>query len=95
MAIAKEFTKYETRPIQLWGKMKELRRKHFRHIWQAHEQGQLPCRRHKLRQRRHSVEQAHPVTLLGVNVFPGEHHLHGLALSHEPGQAQRPPHKRA
>ncbi len=41
MAIAKEFTKYETRPLQVWGRMKELRRKHFRHIWQAHEQGEI------------------------------------------------------
>ncbi len=41
MAIEKEIKRYETRPVQCWGKMKELRRKHFRHIWQAHEQGEI------------------------------------------------------
>ncbi|MDP6510088.1 MAG: hypothetical protein QGH23_02625, partial [Dehalococcoidia bacterium] len=41
MAIAKELKQYETRPVQVWGKMKEMRRKHFRHIWQAHDKGEL------------------------------------------------------
>ncbi|MEK7271090.1 MAG: 2-hydroxyacyl-CoA dehydratase family protein, partial [Planctomycetota bacterium] len=37
----RELKQYPTRPIQLWGKMKELRRQHFRNIWQAHDQGRL------------------------------------------------------
>ncbi|MDP6101323.1 MAG: 2-hydroxyacyl-CoA dehydratase family protein, partial [Dehalococcoidia bacterium] len=41
MAITKELKQYETRPVQVWGKMKEMRRKHFRHIWQAHDKGEL------------------------------------------------------
>lgn len=37
----RELTRYKVKPIECWAKMKELRRKHFRHIWQAHEQGHL------------------------------------------------------
>ncbi len=32
-------TKYPTKPIQVWGKMKELRRKHFRRTWEARDRG--------------------------------------------------------
>ncbi|MFC1532827.1 2-hydroxyacyl-CoA dehydratase [Thermodesulfobacteriota bacterium] len=32
---------YETRPMDCWPKMKELRRKHFWHTWNAQKQGEL------------------------------------------------------
>lgn len=41
MVVSTGFQVYETRPIQCWGKMKELRRQHFRHTWTAHESGDL------------------------------------------------------
>lgn len=36
---AKPRLEYETKPIDCWGKMKELRRKHFQRTWEIHEQG--------------------------------------------------------
>ena len=32
--------RYPTEPIKCWAKMKELRRKHFRHTWEATEKGE-------------------------------------------------------
>ena len=32
-------TAYETRPLECWAKMKELKRKYFRHKWQCKERG--------------------------------------------------------
>src|SRR4030042_4681258 len=34
------FTRYETKPIECWARMKELRRMRFRHTWEAHEKGE-------------------------------------------------------
>lgn len=33
-------TKYETRPVESWAKMKELRRTHFKHTWEAAGHGE-------------------------------------------------------
>lgn len=41
MAVGAGAQVYETRPIQCWAKMKELRRQHFFHTWRAHEEGDL------------------------------------------------------
>jgi benzoyl-CoA reductase subunit B len=34
-------TRYETRPLESWIKMKELRRWHFRHTWEAQSKGEV------------------------------------------------------
>lgn len=33
--------RYETKPFDCWPKMKEIRRKHFRHTWEAHDRGDV------------------------------------------------------
>jgi len=35
------YTRYETKPIECWARMKELRRMRFRHTWDAHEKGEV------------------------------------------------------
>jgi benzoyl-CoA reductase subunit B len=37
--VARREVRYPTEPIKCWPKMKELRRKHFRHTWEALERG--------------------------------------------------------
>jgi benzoyl-CoA reductase subunit B len=37
----KNYTRYETRPLDCWSKMKELRRSRFRQTWEAHEKGEI------------------------------------------------------
>ncbi|MEE8473367.1 MAG: hypothetical protein V3S82_09390, partial [Dehalococcoidia bacterium] len=33
-------TKYETRELESWAQMKQIRRLHFHHIWDAAERGE-------------------------------------------------------
>ena len=37
---AKAVTRYPTEPVKCWSKMKEIRRKHFRHTWEAVGKGE-------------------------------------------------------